>query len=62
MSQHQLEDVFGGFQLKVDLSDQAEGTYVVRISNGSEIAIKRVMKRSGRPDTWGWQKAYGAGA
>ena len=24
----------------------------------SEIYRKRVMKRGGRPDTWGWQKAY----
>ena len=27
----------------------------------SEIYLSRVMKRSGRPDTWGWQKAYGSG-
>ena len=27
----------------------------------ADIYLKRVMQRSGRPDTWGWQKAYGAG-
>jgi formate dehydrogenase iron-sulfur subunit len=27
----------------------------------ADIYLKRVMKRSGRPETWGWQKAYGAG-
>lgn len=27
----------------------------------ADIYLKRVMKRSGRPDTWGWEKAYGAG-
>jgi len=27
----------------------------------ADIYLKRVMKRSGRPDTWGWQKAYGEG-
>ena len=27
----------------------------------ADIYLKRVMRRSGRPDTWGWQKAYGAG-
>ena len=24
----------------------------------SEIYRERVVKRGGRPDTWGWQKAY----
>lgn len=27
----------------------------------ADIYLKRVMRRSGRPETWGWQKAYGAG-
>jgi formate dehydrogenase iron-sulfur subunit len=27
----------------------------------ADIYRKRVMRRAGRPDTWGWEKAYGAG-
>jgi hypothetical protein len=26
-----------------------------------DIYRKRVMRRAGRPETWGWEKAYGAG-
>jgi formate dehydrogenase iron-sulfur subunit len=28
----------------------------------ADIYRKRVMRRAGRPQTWGWDKAYGAGA
>ncbi|MDZ7810727.1 MAG: hypothetical protein U5L11_12290 [Arhodomonas sp.] len=27
----------------------------------ADIYRERVMRRSGRPSTWGWEKAYGAG-
>jgi PKD repeat protein len=37
-------NVFGGFQIRVDLSGEAEGVYQVKISDGTRTAYKRVVK------------------
>ena len=37
-------NVFGGFEIRVDLSGEAEGVYQVKISDGTRTAYKRVIR------------------
>ncbi len=41
----QLGDVFGGFKYQVDLTEQAEGAYLMRITDGQRVAIKRIVRK-----------------
>ena len=38
------EDVFGGFKVRVDLRAEAEGVYLVKISDGNRTTYKRVIR------------------
>lgn len=42
--QNVSEHVFGGFRIKVDLGAEAEGVYLVEISDGEHTAYKRVIR------------------
>ena len=42
--QEKQDDVFGGFNIRVDLRGEAEGVYLVKISDGERTAYKRVIR------------------
>jgi hypothetical protein len=44
VSRYTLADVFGGFRQEIDLSGEAEGAYVLKVSDGQRMSIKRVVR------------------